>query len=68
MTTVKNEDKIQFSKIPQAIKANFKDKFHEVKKNWGGGVMGSKSPLKTKGREKLLAKEAAQRMTYGTPC
>jgi hypothetical protein len=30
--------------------------------------MGSKSPLKTKGREKLLAKEAAQRMTYGTPC
>ena len=42
--------------------ANFNDKFDEVRRKWGGGVMGSKSQAKTKARERLIAKEAAQRM------
>ncbi|CAA6659985.1 unnamed protein product [Spirodela intermedia] len=62
LTSVKNEDKLEFSKILEAIKANFNDKFDEVRKKWGGGIMGSKSQAKTKAKEKLLAKEAAQRM------
>ncbi|XP_039037134.1 60S ribosomal protein L7a-2-like isoform X1 [Hibiscus syriacus] len=63
LTTVKNEDKLDFSKILEAIKANFNDKYDEYRKKWGGGIMGSKSQARTKAREKLLAKEAAQRMT-----
>ncbi|MQL81997.1 hypothetical protein Taro_014466 [Colocasia esculenta] len=63
LTSVKNEDKLEFSKILEAIKANFNDKFDEIRKKWGGGIMGSKSQAKTKAREKLLAKEAAQRMS-----
>ncbi|CAL9170753.1 unnamed protein product [Musa hybrid cultivar] len=63
LTTVKNEDKLEFSKILEAIKANFNDKFDEIRRKWGGGVMGSKSQAKSKSREKLLAKEAAQRMS-----
>ncbi|CAL9184739.1 unnamed protein product [Musa hybrid cultivar] len=63
LTTVKNEDKLEFSKILEAIKANFNDKFDEIRKKWGGGIMGSKSQAKAKAREKLLAKEAAQRMS-----
>ncbi|TXG48696.1 hypothetical protein EZV62_024571 [Acer yangbiense] len=62
LTTVKNEDKLEFSKILEAIKANFNDKFDEYRKKWGGGIMGSKSQAKTKAKEKVLAKEAAQRM------
>ncbi|KAH9315381.1 hypothetical protein KI387_024008 [Taxus chinensis] len=63
LTSVKNEDKMEFSRIVEAIKANFNDKFDEYRKQWGGGVMGSKSQAKTKAKEKLLAKEAAQRLT-----
>ncbi|KAK9278804.1 hypothetical protein L1049_028383 [Liquidambar formosana] len=63
LTTVKNEDKLEFSKILEAIKANFNDKYDEYRKKWGGGIMGSKSQAKTKAKERVLAKEAAQRMT-----
>ncbi|KAF5195142.1 60S ribosomal protein L7a-2 [Thalictrum thalictroides] len=62
LTSVKNEDKMDFSKILEAIKANFNDKYDEYRKKWGGGIMGSKSQAKTKAKERLLAKEAAQRM------
>ena len=63
LTTVKNEDKMEFSKVLEAIKANFNDKYEEYRKKWGGGIMGSKSQAKTMAKERLLAKEAAQRMT-----
>jgi large subunit ribosomal protein L7Ae len=63
LTTVKNEDKMEFSRILEAIKANFNDKYDEYRKKWGGGIMGSKSQAKTKAKERVLAKEAAQRMS-----
>ncbi|KAI3919617.1 hypothetical protein MKX01_018440 [Papaver californicum] len=62
LTSVKNEDKMDFSKIAEAVKANFNDKFDEHWKKWGGGIMGSKSQAKTKAKERVLAKEAAQRL------
>ncbi|RWR83238.1 Ribosomal protein L7A/L8 [Cinnamomum micranthum f. kanehirae] len=63
LTSVKNEDKLEFSKIVEAVKANFNDKYEEYRKKWGGGIMGSKSQAKSKAKEKLLSKEASQRMT-----
>uniref|UniRef100_A0A6M2EMU0 60S ribosomal protein L7a n=1 Tax=Populus davidiana TaxID=266767 RepID=A0A6M2EMU0_9ROSI len=63
LTTVKNEDKLEFSRILEAIKASFNDKYDEFRKKWGGGIMGSKSQAKSKAKDKVLAKEAAQRMT-----
>lgn len=63
LTSVKNEDKLEFGKIVEAVKANYNDKYDEHRKKWGGGIMGSKSQAKTKSKERLVAKEAAQRMT-----
>ncbi|CAN6935950.1 unnamed protein product [Brassica oleracea var. botrytis] len=54
LTTVKNEDKLEFSKILEAIKANFNDKYEEYRKKWGGGIMGSKSQAKTKAKERYI--------------
>ncbi|KAL3568140.1 hypothetical protein D5086_030791 [Populus alba] len=65
LTSVKNEDKLEFSKVLEAVKANFNDKFDEHRKKWGGGIMGSKSLAKTKAKERVLAKEAAQRISRG---
>ena len=44
------------------LQANFNDKYEEYRKKWGGGIMGSKSQAKTKAKERVIAKEAAQRM------
>ncbi|CAN7128874.1 unnamed protein product [Brassica rapa subsp. narinosa] len=57
LTTVKNEDKLEFSKILEAIKANFNDKYEEYRKKWGGGIMGSKSQAKTKAKERVRTQD-----------
>ena len=44
------------------FQANFNDKYEEYRKKWGGGIMGSTSQARTKAKERVLAKEAAQRM------
>jgi large subunit ribosomal protein L7Ae len=61
LTAVKNEDKHEFSKVIEAVKANFNEKYDEHRRHWGGGIMGVKSQAKSKIRERILAKEAAQR-------
>jgi len=63
LTSVKNEDKLEFSKILEAIKMNFNDKYDEMRKKWGGGIMGSKSQAKEKAKAKVLQKELQQRMS-----
>ncbi|MED6177434.1 hypothetical protein PIB30_098078, partial [Stylosanthes scabra] len=38
LTSVKNKDKLEFSRVLEAIKANFNDKFNEYRKKWGGAI------------------------------
>merc|ERR1712086_475436 len=57
LTAIKNEDKMEFSKLVEAIKASYNEKAKEHARTWGGGVMGVKSQAKTAKRLRKVAKE-----------
>jgi len=59
LTSVKHEDKQDFSHVVNAVRANYNEKADEIRKSWGGGIMGSKSRARTHKLEKSKAKEAA---------
>lgn len=62
LTNVNPEDKSALSKVVEAVKNNFNDRFEEIKRHWGGGVLGSKSQARIAKMEKLKAKELAQKI------
>ena len=61
LTAIKNEDKMEFSKLVEAIKGSYNDRFTESQRKWGGGIMGVKSQAKTKAKQRLINKELAAR-------
>ena len=58
---VASEHKQDLAALVQAVKANFNDKFEEVSKIWGGGIMGPKSQAMMRKREAYKAREAEMR-------
>lgn len=61
-TNVRPEDRAEFSKLVESCTSNFNDRFEEVRKRWGGGIMGIKSQHKTEKKRKALAAEEAKRI------
>merc|ERR1719231_1771244 len=61
LTAIKNEDKHEFSKLVEAIKGGYNDRFAELQRKWGGGIMGVKSQAKTRKMEKRIAKKGLKR-------
>jgi large subunit ribosomal protein L7Ae len=59
VTEVKADDQRELTKLAEAFKASFND---GPRVQWGGGIMGVKSQHKTRARERIVAKELAQRM------
>lgn len=59
LTAVKNEDQRELAKIIDAAREMFNE---APRPTWGGGIMGPKSEARRRAREKILAKEVAQRM------
>merc|ERR1712146_553075 len=43
ITAIRNEDRHEFSQLVTATRASFNDKADEIRKKWGGGIMGVKS-------------------------
>merc|ERR1719471_2009142 len=52
VTAVKQEDKDKLEKLSEAVSTNYNERVEEIKRNWGGGVMGGKSQAKTAKLEK----------------
>jgi large subunit ribosomal protein L7Ae len=62
LSNIHPEDKSALSKVVEATKNNFNDRFEEIRRHWGGGVNGSKSLAKIAKLEKAKAKELAQKI------
>ncbi|KAJ1547613.1 60S ribosomal protein L8B [Nowakowskiella sp. JEL0078] len=54
ITEVHPEDKQELAALVTAIKANFNDKSEEIKRSWGGGIMGRKTQIMLAKREKYV--------------
>jgi len=61
LTDVNLDDKSGLSKVVDAIKTNFNERYEELRRHWGGGVLGNKSQARINKIEKIKAKEAHQR-------
>lgn len=61
-TTIRSEDKAEFTKIVENVDSNFAERYDDIRKRWGGGIMGMKSQHKTEKRRKAVAAEEAKRI------
>lgn len=62
ITAVRTEDKADLSKIIDSCKTSFSDRYDDIRKVWGGGIMGIKSQHKSTKAERAIQREQAKRM------
>ncbi|THD24256.1 Ribosomal protein L7a [Fasciola hepatica] len=51
------EDKSRISKVVETVKNNYSARYEEIRKHWGGGILGAKSQARITKLEKAKAKE-----------
>lgn len=59
-------DRAAFTKVVEAIKTNFNERYEELRRHWGGGVLGNKSNARIAKLEKAKQREIAQKQGWGT--
>merc|ERR1712029_829482 len=52
VTGVRQEDKHSLEKVSEVLRTNYNERVEEIKRNWGGGIMGGKSVAKVAKLEK----------------
>merc|ERR1739848_8406 len=57
LTQANPEDRTAVNKLVEAVKTNFNERADELRKHWGGGLMGAKSVARITKLEKAKAKE-----------
>ncbi|KAB0366010.1 hypothetical protein FD754_010166 [Muntiacus muntjak] len=58
-TQLSSEDKSALAKLVEAISTNYNDRYNEIRRHWGGNVLGLKSVARITKLEKAKAKELA---------
>jgi large subunit ribosomal protein L7Ae len=61
LTQVENSDRANFTKLVETIKNNFNERYDELRRHWGGGVLGAKSTARIAKLEKAKEREIAQK-------
>jgi len=61
LTVVRPEDKNDLAQLVTAIRIKYNDKYDELKRSWGGGVLGFKSQAAIAKRDKIKTREAASK-------
>jgi len=59
---VNTEDKTALSKLVDVCKTNFNDRYDEIKRHYGGGILGAKSMARINKLEKLKTREQQQKL------
>lgn len=58
ISQVRPEDKQEFAQLVASIRANYNEKYDEIRKSWGGGIMGIKSRTRVARLERSKIREA----------
>jgi len=58
---VDNSDRANLAKLVDAIKTNYNERYEEIRKHWGGGLLGPKSLARIAKLERARARELAQK-------
>ena len=61
-TQVNSEDKSALAKLVEAIRTNYNDRYDEIRRHWGGNILGPKSVARIAKQEKTKAKELATKL------
>jgi len=60
--TLLPDDKPALAKLVESVKSNFNERYDELRRHWGGGVLGNKSQARVAKIQKAQQKEIAQKL------
>jgi len=61
-TTVRKEDQSALNKLVETINSNYSERFDEIKRHYGGSIMGAKTNARLARLAKIKAREVAAKM------
>lgn len=63
VTPLHSEDKGSLNTLLEAVKTNYNERYEDIRKRWGGGIMGRKAQDARAKVEKIKMREMASKMS-----